>query len=269
MRIVIYDIETTAIERDLQGLVRKIWAIGLKVIDDGVEHPTQVFSTYYVEGTDGSLVKAKEIILSADVLVGFNSISFDDVVLRSHWKVKIPTSLDLMILAKLMFTKDELFAIDSQLQLPKELWGSFSLKAFALRMGQQQKIEFEDWTKLSSDMLTYCAGDVDITYGFYLFLKHHAKYPLTNVVGLEMDVKRLIVDQESNGFYFNYDKARELNTSMMLEKFNIERKLLKTFKPRFLPEGQPQKTNNMIKSKIWLVNPTYTSLLGTSYDKTS
>jgi len=263
MKIVIYDIETTAIERDLQGLVRRIWAIGLKVIEDNVVQPTQVFSAYHTTGTDGSLVHAKAIILSADVLVGFNSISFDDAVLRSHWKIEIPTSLDLMILAKLMFTKDELFAIDMDLNLPKDLWGSFSLKAFALRMGAEQKIEFDDWTKLTPDMLTYCKGDVDITYNFYGFLTQHERYPIPTVANLEMHVKRLVVDQERAGFHFNYGAARILSTKMLGEKFTLERKLTKTFTPRFLPEGQPKKTDNMIKSKVWLPNKDYTPLLGT------
>jgi len=267
MKTVIYDIETTAIERDLQGLVKRIWAVGLKVIDGDTIYPTQVFSAYHTTGTDGSLVHAKKIIQSADVLVGFNSISFDDVVLRTHWNIEIPTSLDLMILAKLMFTKDELFAIDAELQLPKELWGSYSLKAFALRMGGQEKIEFEDWTKLSAEMLTYCKGDVDVTYDFYRFLLHHARYPIPTVATLEMQVKRLVVDQETAGFHFNYIAARELSTEMLTEKFSLERKLTKTFTPRFIADGKPQKTENMIKSKVWLPNADYKSLLGTNYER--
>lgn len=263
MTYAVYDIETTAIEKNLQCLVRKVWAIGIKLIIDDVAQETKVYTTYHIEGTAGSLIEAKRLLLSADVIIGFNSISFDDTVLRSHWKVDLPTSLDLMIVAKLMFTKDELFAIDMDLGLPKEHWGSYSLKAFALRLGQEEKIEFEDWTKLSSEMVTYCKRDVDITYLFYEFLRTHPKFPLANVIELEMAVKRLIVEQETYGFYFNLEAARKLNTEMLTEKFKIDNKLGKTFTPRFLPEGKPQKTENLIKSKIWLDNPHYKPLLGT------
>ncbi len=95
-----------------------------------------------------------------------------------------------------------------------------------------QKIEFSDFSKLSTEMLTYMEGDIELTAEFYHFLKGLASYPVDNVITLEQAIASIIQKQTDNGFHFNMEKARNLNMRMLKDKFTIERRLAKTFKPR-------------------------------------
>ena len=157
-----------------------------------------------------------------------------------------------------MYTKGGLFNIDNSLDgFPLDQYGRYSLKAFGLRLGgKEQKLEFNDWSHLSEEMVTYMEGDVEVSSKLIEFLLNRSTYPPQNVIDMEHDVAKILAAQEEMGFHFNLEKARVLNTSLLSEKLNIEMDLEKFYKPRFLAEGKVT-TSNLIVRKLWYVDSHY------------
>ena len=177
LKIGYFDIETTAIPWTGIKDVNTIFAIGVKINDE----PTKKFSKYYLSNSDGNLQAAVKLLNSCDLIVSFNGIAFDIPVIERVLNCKLtPPHLDLIIVAKLMYSKDALYDIDYKiLRDEPNLIGSFSLKAFGRRIGGRQKIEFEDWSKLSSEMLDYMVGDVELTKDLHEYFSEKDTFLLT------------------------------------------------------------------------------------------
>lgn len=132
------------------------------------------------------------------IYVGHYSVSFDIPVINRllGQRIGISRLIDTHIL--------------STLYLPSNPDGH-SLEAWGLRLGYP-KIEYNDWTKLTDEMVTYCHQDVKITAE--LFRK------ITNVLTkigfsetscyIQHHITPIINRQKANGFEFNIEKAREL-----------------------------------------------------------
>lgn len=243
MNIGVYDIETNGL-----GLDCTIHSVAIK---PGTGK-TKCFTSYQLSNSDGNLPQAKVGLLHFDLLVGFNNVAFDQRILEHQWECKLPKQLDLMIVSKLMFSKDQLFDIDRGIPgMPPALWGRHSLEAFGWRMGER-KLEFKEWHRLSSEMVTYNKQDVETTYALYEFLRSQDNYPLQEVIDLEHRVMEIIAEQSHYGFYLDYPAVRELNIKLMYEQRSIETELRKTFKPRFVPKGPVKVSSSASKKKIWL-----------------
>ncbi len=255
MTIMCFDIETTAIPPEGSSYIDTIHAIGIKVNNNQVLK----FTKYYLEGSDGSLQMAVKLLNTADLIVSFNGQNFDIPIIERLLKTKLTAKhLDLLLVAKLLFSVDNLFAADPKL-MPNntELWGKFSLKAFGRRINKSQKTEFEDWSRLSSEMLDYMVADVEVTKDIYDFFIAIDTYPNDKVLQLEHDVAAIIQEQEKYGFYFDINKARNLNMRLNREQLKIEHKIAKVFRPKLLPDGPEQKTNNLIKRKMYVKDINY------------
>lgn len=259
MKEIILDIETTGLE-----VTSSIHCIGAKLIIDSDSSPAVCYTSRPIKHSNGNFTTCLETIASTDKVITFNGVSFDIPVIEKFFDLTFnaPEHLDLMILAKIMFTKDQLIAIDAGIPIiDKKDWGKFSLDAFSKRIGTELKGSHSDWSQLSEEMVVYCKQDIDSTEALYNSLVSMDNYPPQNVIELEHKVADLIAQQERAGFYFNIDAARKLYTEMMFEKGNIERSLLKTFKPMYLPEGPVQSTNKLIKRKLYIDNLNYTNLI--------
>lgn len=253
--IAYFDIETEAIPSTGSKDIRIIHAIGVR-LNDG---PVMKYTRYYIGGSDGSLREAVRILNEADLIVSFNGIAFDVPVIEKVLNCKLTAPhLDLILVAKLMFTKDELLAIDPKLIEDKGLWGKFSLKAFGIRMGGKNvKLEYEDWSRLTAEMLTYMEADVDVTADIYHHLVVLPTFPLANVLETEHAIARIIQKQMDSGFHFDLEKARVFNMEMLREKFTIERRIQKIFRPRFLKDGPERVPAKPRKNKNYLPYPTF------------
>lgn len=249
MNVAVFDIETSGL-----ALESTVYSNAVKLNDE----PTQCYTQYYLDGSAGSLRAAQALLESVDLVVGFNSIAYDSKLLEHQFGFKPKAQLDLMILAKIMFTKDQLMDIDAGIYgMPKDLWGQFSLAAFGYRFGEDHKIEFSDWSRLSSEMMTYNIRDVDLTYRLYKFLIAQPNYPEQHVIDLEQDVASIIADQSRYGFQFNLEKARELNTRMMFRRLQLEQSLSKVFRPVLVADGPVKSPAKPIRRKVWRENTSY------------
>lgn len=251
MREILLDIETDGL--DINGTIH---CIGTKLIVDGKPQETQCYTSHPIDHSDGSLEDCLELISTCDRIVHFNGMAFDIPFMSTYYHTNFNCAqYDLLIIAKLMFTKDQLIGMDRGISAiePKK-WGSFSLDTFGKRMGTELKGDHSDWTKLTPEMVLYCKQDIEVTHALYEMLSSMDNFPAENVIMLEQQVRELVSEQERYGFYFNIKKARELSMKMLHERHGIERKLAKVFKPKFLPEGQPQSTNKLIRRKQYIPN---------------
>lgn len=250
MKIGFFDIETPKIPATGAKDLDNIYAIGVK-INDG---PTLKFSRYYLEVSDGSLQAAVALLNSCDLIVSFNGISFDIPVIERVMKTKLTAPhLDLIIVSKLLFTKDELTSADYKIMgEDTNLIGSFSLKAFGRRMGGAQKIEFEDWSKLSTEMLVYMEGDVELTAEYYYFLIALPNYPSEEVIQREQTIAQIIQRQTDHGFHFDYEKGRKLYVGMLKEQLQIRQRLLRQFKPKEFKVGSSPNQGKLHDVKTYI-----------------
>lgn len=246
MRRCIIDIETPPIPV-LVNDIDKIYCIAIKVD----EEETKCYTYVYQRNSDGNLKQALEIINSCDEVIGHNVIKFDIPVIENVLGKIKPKIIDTLIDAKLLYSADELMSIDYSIpDFPSSLVGSYSLKAFGYRFGLN-KIEYEDFTKLCDEMITYCKRDVDLTYQLYKHLSSHKDYPSKLVRECEYHFAKCIFDQQEYGFYFDYDKAMNYATTLKINKMRIEHKLKKVFKPIFVPDGLPVKPTKATRRKVW------------------
>ena len=246
MRRCIIDIETPPIPT-LVNDINKIYCIAIKVD----EEETKCYTYVYQRNSDGNLKQALEIINSCDEVIGHNVIKFDIPVIENVLGKIKPKIIDTLIDAKLLYSADELMSIDYSIpDFPSSLVGSYSLKAFGYRFGLN-KIEYEDFTKLCDEMITYCKRDVDLTYQLYKHLSSHKDYPSELVRECEYHFAKCIFDQQEYGFYFDYDKAMNYATTLKINKMRIEHKLKKVFKPIFVPDGPPVKPTKATRRKVW------------------
>lgn len=241
------DIETPYITDEGIMAINKIFCIGVKTNNE----PTEVFTYKLFQGAKGNLKGALNKINSLDCIIGHNFYGFDSPVIQNLiGKITVPIE-DTMLLAKIMYTQDELMAMDIGIAgMPKDLWGSYSLKAFGYRMGDF-KIEFEQFDELTQEMVTYMVQDVDLTYKLYTFLRSQPNFPNKEVIELEYEAARIIQLQEQYGFYYNVADSRKFLTEMSLKQMRLEHALKQEFKGKFLPEAISDLDKNAKQIEIY------------------
>ncbi len=170
----LFDIEST-------GLLRRgsqIHCIVLRDLDNRRAKPL-VFDTVQDNVDEGI-----EVLQQADVLAGHNIISYDISLIKELYpKFKVPLKLfDTLILSRLYYSTlaDRDFRF-RPFGLPKKLYGSHSLKAHGIRLGEHKGDfgETGSWSEYTPDMLEYCIQDTT-----------------TNLALLD-DLARLVPDNEN------------------------------------------------------------------------
>ena len=148
---------------------------------------------------------------AADILVFHNGVSFDAPVLKRLLNINIP--LDKI--------RDTL--ILSQMANPVRD-GGHSLEAWGKSLGYN-KIEFDDWSEYSKEMLKYCIRDVEITERVYNILVPEMKMVSPRSIRLEHQVRAIVDQQERNGFALNVPAAMQLMARLSDEASQIKEQL--------------------------------------------
>ena len=206
------DIETD----DLQAT--KIWCIVLQNVE------TKELRKLYGEGVyDAFKSFANEN--PQRIYIGHNLLGFDIPVLNRLCGTSIPPSrcVDTLILGQLYHPA---------------IAGGHSLEAWGLRF-KYPKIEFNDWSQFSEEMLTYCVRDVELTTKLYLSLRakmRKAGFSEQSII-LEHRTRVVLDEQERNGFYFDRAGATALRDHLRsLEQDAVER-VQSVFPPELKPQG--------------------------------
>ena len=146
-----------------------------------------------------------------------NGISFDAHVLNKLTSVNI--DLDRI--------EDTL--ILSQLSDPVRD-GGHSLESWGQRLGFD-KIDFHDFSCLSQEMIDYCIRDVELTERVYISLQSEMKSVRRQCIDLEYEVRKLVSQQERNGFALDMQKATCLVARLKDQSDKIEEEVTDMFPP--------------------------------------
>lgn len=142
--------------------------------------------------------------------------------------------IDTLVFARLVWSniKDLDMGLIRSGRLPKDLFGSHSLKAYGYRMrelkgtyGEQE----EAWDSFSEEMYKYNYQDVVVTK--MLFDKLLGKGYPWEAVQLEHDIAWVMAKQERNGFVFDRDKAVVLYSELAERRDELTKELQDSVPP--------------------------------------
>lgn len=142
--------------------------------------------------------------------------------------------VDTLVYARLVWSniKDLDMGLIRSGRLPKELFGSHSLKAYGYRMrelkGTYGETE-EAWDSFSEEMYKYNHQDVVVTK--MLFDKLLGKGYPWEAVQLEHDIAWVMAKQERNGFVFDKDKAVALYSKLAGRRDELTKELQDSVPP--------------------------------------
>lgn len=177
-------------------------------------------------GETGELTDVQEISEWLDeradsYFIGHNILKFDGPVLnklgRSSVHLGCDNCIDTLVLSTLY---------------SPSLDGGHSLDAWGQRL-KEPKTEFNDWSKLSQEMIDYCHQDVKVTAKLFVRLIK----TLDNIgfsegsIWLQHQITEVINTQHENGFKFNLEAATYLLSRLRQKEAELEDEVREAFPP--------------------------------------
>ena len=224
MKRLVVDIETDSLD------AKEIFCIVAKDLDDD-----RIYTF-----TQKNMEHCKPLLEQSDILVMHNGVSFDAPVIKRLLGCNIPLSKirDTLLLSQLADPMRE---------------GGHSLAAWGEKLGFA-KIEFEDFSRYSDEMLKYCIRDVELTAKVYTTLVPELKKFSPRSIKLEHQIRAIIDKQEDNGFALDEPKAMQLLAKLTDESEQIKQQLQDVFQP-IVEQRYSEKTGNRLKDKVTVFNP--------------
>ncbi|MDA8894692.1 hypothetical protein N9I93_04310, partial [Amylibacter sp.] len=250
----IWDLESNG----LLDTIHTIWCIVCREVDTG---EVRTFNPDQIED-------ALELLANADEIIGHNIIDYDIPAIQivyPEWTTKAKVT-DTLVLSRLIH--GDLFNEDAERdfsvsKFPKKLWGSHSLKAHGLRLGDFKDDYDGGWEAYSETMMSYCVQDTQVTDTLYKKLMKTE--PTQKSIDLEHRMASICREIGSNGWTFNEKKAGELYAELAQKRHVIEENLKELFPPWEVTEDFYPKSNNktrgyvkgelFVKSKTIYFNP--------------
>ncbi len=187
---------------------------------------------------------------TASVLIGHNILFYDLPVLKKLYSFETDCKIiDTLICSRLIWPKETLYDYDSEQHqdIPPKLKGANSLKAWGYRLSDK-KIEFDDWSEYSEEMLEYCIQDVRVTEKLWLHIDKQ-NYP-QSALALEHDFAQAINKQIRTGVPFDVDACLDLVDNLRTKERTLEDKLKKIFPPIRRSEWFTPKVNNVNRGYV-------------------
>ena len=204
MLSLVFDIETD----DLKAT--KLWCIVAQDLDSNEIYR---FAPHQIES-------GLELLKSADKLIGHNIIGFDIPSIKKLTGVDLANKklVDTLVLSRLFNPVRE---------------GGHSLEMWGYKLNYN-KIDFEDYSCYSKEMMQYCVRDVQLNTQVYHRLVQESKGFSKESVQLEQGSSLILKEQEQNGFEFDQPKAEKLLASLYKRMSEVEEEVHKVFKPRWV-----------------------------------
>lgn len=181
----VVDIETD----DLKAT--RIWCIVLQCVG------TKEVITFHGDPLYGDFKTWHEAHPKA-ILIGHNLLSFDVPVLNRlcGTSIAFDTCVDTLVLSMLYHP-----------QMPD----GHSLAAWGKRF-KLDKLDFNDWSAFTPEMLTYCIRDVELTVKLFLALTKRMRDAefTEKSAQIEHEIRAILNEQERVGFWFDLRGAEEL-----------------------------------------------------------
>jgi DNA polymerase-1 len=204
---------------------------------------TQIYCAVTLENsmfTEWTTSDGLQEYLGNATVVAHNGLSFDFPVLAKLWGIRL--NMENM--------RDTLTL--SMMDNPARD-GGHSLKAWGQRLGCE-KIEFDDFSIYTPEMLEYCKQDVLLCSKVYNLLEASMSKFSEKSISDEHRM-RIVADRISNnGFELDKDKAVKLYNDLVLEQEQIEQECRNLFPP-IVEERYSDKTGKRLKDKITEFNP--------------
>ena len=236
----ICDIETDGLLPELT----KIHCVGLRNIDTG-------------EGLGfgpDAVEEGLKIATEADEIVFHNGIAFDVPAIKKvfpQWTYKGRLT-DTLVLSRVIHANllgedaDGSFAGVST--LPKRLWGSHSLKAWGLRLGNHKGDYDGGWDTFSQEMLDYCVQDTSTTLSLYQKFERAKWDPVC--LDLEHSLAEICFRIGNNGWTLDVKKAADLYSKLAQRRFELEEELKDLFPAWEVSESFVPKVNNQTRGYV-------------------
>ena len=177
-----------------------------------------------------------DFMSNAVALIGHNIIGFDIPVVKRLMNIDLSNKklVDTLVLSRLF----------------NPVRASHSLQAWGYKL-QFPKIEFDDYTRYSEEMMKYCAQDVFLNYKVYEELKRESRGFTGESVNVEMDTYKITTAQRDYGFMLDKDKANKLLEELTSELNNTQKVVHKTFTPKINERViYPQHTHDGMLRKL-------------------
>lgn len=175
-------------------------------------------------GNTGTCRGVEEVRLFFDehpdcIFVGHNIVKFDAPVVNrlADAGIKVNRVVDTLILTTLY---------------KPTIQGGHSLAAWGERVGYE-KLEYDDWSRLTKEMVTYCQRDVKVTVELFKRITR-----VLNKIGfseLSCQIQHKITHisniQQKNGFKFNGEKAIQFLQELRAEEERLKEEIYTAFPP--------------------------------------
>lgn len=199
--------------------------IVLDIETDGLR-PTKIWTCVCLEPKSGNFIifyeeskeACKEFLEKQDLIIAHNGINFDFPVLKKLWGVDIKVSqvYDTIVASRLADPKRE---------------SGHSLKEWGKKLGVY-KDHYEDWSKLTDEMVDYCKQDCRVCWAIYNRVRDELAGFSPYSVKIEMRSQWILSMQHYNGFDFDMDAAIALKNQMESEYFVLINRIREAFPPR-------------------------------------
>lgn len=155
------------------------------------------------------------------VFIGHNIVKFDAPVLNRllNAGLSVGKVVDTLILSTLY---------------NPSIRGGHSLSAWGERIGIAKIEGFEDWTRLSDEMIEYCEQDVSVTVElFKRITKVLRKIGFSELTcSIQHNITHILSKQQQNGFQFNGPKAMELFQQLRGREEELQESIYHAFPPQ-------------------------------------
>jgi len=170
-----------------------------------------------------------------------NGISFDGPVLERLLGITIPLEniIDTLIISQM---------------INAHIDGGHSLKSWGKKLTRGGKLEFKDFDEYSEEMLKYCQQDVNVTRKLMQHLAPKITRFSVESVRMEHRIRRIIDQQEKNGFYLNVNKAHDLLEELKTKSEDLNRDLQTIFPTIYTPRFH-KTTGKPLKDHVDEFNP--------------
>ena len=208
-RICTLDIETDGLDPT------RIWIVN--VYDEEYQSHTPFYDH---DPPDLRLNVLGSTLAGYDKIVVHHGTGFDFPALRALWGFEVDRSkvIDTLILSKLLNVRLE---------------GGHSLEAWGKRLGFP-KVEHEDWSQLSPEMIVRCQFDCVLTLKVFRYLwdRWFHKPEWQSAIEAELTQAWLCQDMSDHGFPFNIEEAEKIYRELSTEKEALLLKMQEDFPPK-------------------------------------
>lgn len=243
-----FDLESNG----LLDTINRIHCLVLRDLDSGR------VQTFDIRDRD-ALCRGLRYLQEADEIVGHNIIGYDVPAIQivHPWFKPKGKVTDTLVLSRLIHADlmgEDVAAQRSVEDFPKRLWGSHSLKAWGLRIGNFKDDYDGGWEKFSEEMLSYCVQDVNVTV--QLYHKLMGANASDKAVDLEHQLAEICFRIGNNGWTFDKQKAGALYAKLAGKRQELSKDLDTLFPPweiseTFIP-ARDNKTRGYVKNEPFI-----------------